>query len=60
MPEQTAKYWEEKAARAIEAAGKATTTEMGWAFLEIAQNMTSGLTRAQGKVIEKSAKQDTP
>ena len=38
MPCQTAEDWEEKAERAIEAASKATTTELRLAFLEIAQN----------------------
>jgi hypothetical protein len=38
MPDRTAAYWEEQAARAIESASKATTTELRLAFLEIAKN----------------------
>lgn len=38
MPDQSAEYWEEKAARAIEAANKMTTAELRTAYLKIAQN----------------------
>jgi hypothetical protein len=38
MPDRTAAYWEEKAARAIETASTATTTELRLAFLGIAKN----------------------
>jgi hypothetical protein len=38
MPDRTAAYWEEKAARAIETASTASTTELRLAFLGIAKN----------------------
>jgi hypothetical protein len=47
MPDRTAQYWEEKAAKAIESANKMTTTELRLAFLELAKNYEQLAERAR-------------
>jgi hypothetical protein len=47
MPERTAQFWEEKAAKAVESANRMRTTELRLAFLKLAENYKQLAERAR-------------